>query len=127
MSEFYNAKVIASSRELTAKEQIRIKSQPTVKLDEVVGTDGTFFVTEMVTGYVLLGVHNEKAQGEKDYQTLLVEVEGGKYYSTGSKAFIESFMEIFNELAGAEEFSLEVYRVESRNFKGKTFLKCIPV
>lgn len=123
----YKAKVADASRELTAKEKIMLKdTSNAISLDEM--TQEAQFNNEKVIlnidYYVTIDVHNDKAD-DKDYQQfILVDKEGKKYY-TGSTSFINNFIDIFEELTEAgEEVTIEIYRKESKNYKGKEFITC---
>lgn len=123
----YKAKVCEASRELTAKEKIMLKdTSNAISLDEM--TQEAQFNNEKVVlnidYYVTIDVHNDKAD-DKDYQQfILVDKEGKKYY-TGSTSFINNFIDIFEELTEAgEEVTIEIYRKESKNYKGKEFITC---
>lgn len=123
----YKAKVSESSRELTAKEKIMLKDTSNAfSLDEM--TQEAQFNNEKlilnIDYYVTIDVHNDKAD-DKDYQQfILVDKEGKKYY-TGSTSFINNFIDIFEELTEAgEEVTIEIYRKESKNYKGKEFITC---
>lgn len=123
----YKAKVADSSRELTAKEKIMLKDTSNAfSLDEL--TQEAQFNNEKlilnIDYYVTIDVHNDKAD-DKDYQQfILVDKEGKKYY-TGSTSFINNFIDIFEELTEAgEEVTIEIYRKESKNYKGKEFITC---
>lgn len=123
----YKAKVCESSRELTAKEKIMLKDTSNAfSLDEM--TQEAQFNNEKlilnIDYYVTIDVHNDKAD-DKDYQQfILVDKEGKKYY-TGSTSFITNFIDIFEELTEAgEEVTIEIYRKESKNYKGKEFITC---
>lgn len=123
----YKAKICESSRELTAKEKIMLKDTSNAfSLDEL--TQQAQFNNEKlilnIVYYVTIDVHNDKAD-DKDYQQfILVDKEGKKYY-TGSTSFINNFIDIFEELTEAgEEVTIEIYRKESKNYKGKEFITC---
>jgi hypothetical protein len=123
----YKAKVADASRELTAKEKIMLKDTSNAfSLDEL--TQKAQFNNEKVIlnidYYVTIDVHNDKAD-DKDYkQFILVDKDGKKYY-TGSTSFINNFIDIFEELTEArEEVTIEIYRKESKNYKGKEFITC---
>lgn len=123
----YKAKVCESSRELTAKEKIMLKDTSNAfSLDEM--TQEAQLNNEKlilnIDYYVTIDVHNDKAD-DKDYQQfILVDKEGKKYY-TGSTSFINNFIDIFEELTEAgEEVTIEIYRKESKNYKGKEFITC---
>ncbi len=123
----YKAKVCESSRELTAKEKIMLKdTSNAISLDEM--TQEAQFNNEKVIlnidYYVTIDVHNDKAD-DKDYQQFILVDKDGKKYYTGSTSFINNFIDIFEELTEAgEEVTIEIYRKESKNYKGKEFITC---
>lgn len=123
----YKAKVADSSRELTAKEKIMLKdTSNAISLDEL--TQEAQFNNEGVRlnidYYVTIDVHNDKAD-DKDYQQFILVDKDGKKYYTGSTSFINNFIDIFEELTEAgEEVTIEIYRKESKNYKGKEFITC---
>lgn len=123
----YKAKVCESSKELSPKEKIMLKDTSNAfSLDEL--TQEAQFNNEKlilnIDYYVTIDVHNDKAD-DKDYQQfILVDKEGKKYY-TGSTSFINNFIDIFEELTEAgEDVTIEIYRKESKNYKGKEFITC---
>ena len=123
----YKAKVCEASRELTAKEKIMLKdTSNAISLDEM--TQEAQFNNEKVVlnidYYVMIDVHNDKAD-DKDYQQFILVDKDGKKYYTGSTSFINNFIDIFEELTEAgEEVTIEIYRKESKNYKGKEFITC---
>lgn len=123
----YKAKVADSSRELTAKEKIMLKDTSNAfSLDEL--TQEAQFNNEKlilnIDYYVTIDVHNDKAD-DKDYQQFILVDKDGKKYYTGSTSFINNFIDIFEELIEAgEEVTIEIYRKESKNYKGKEFITC---
>lgn len=123
----YKAKVCEASRELTAKEKIMLKdTSNATSLDEL--TQEAQFNNEKVTlnvdYYAIIDVHNDKAD-DQDYQQYILVDKDGKKYFTGSTAFINNFIDIFEELTEAgEAVTIEVYRKESKNYKGKEFITC---
>jgi len=123
----YKAKVADSSRELTAKEKIMLKDTSNAfSLDEL--TQEAQFNNEKlilnIDYYVTIDVHNDKAD-DKDYQQFILVDKDGKKYYTGSTSFINNFIDIFEELTEAgEEVTIEIYRKESKNYKGKEFITC---
>lgn len=123
----YKAKVADASRELTAKEKIMLKDTSNAfSLDEL--TQEAQFNNEKlilnIDYYVTIDVHNDKAD-DKDYQQFILVDKDGKKYYTGSTSFINNFIGIFEELTEAgEEVTIEIYRKESKNYKGKEFITC---
>lgn len=120
--EGYSVKIEFASKELTAKERVMLKDTTNaVSLDEA--TQGAPLVIDPAY-YVTLMVHNEKAE-DKDYKKHVIVDKAGTKYVTGSESFITSFMDIMDEMEGTdEEFQIQVYRMPSKNYKGKEFLTC---
>lgn len=118
----YNVTISSASRELSARERIAIKDfSNAIPLDEAT-KDGKLVITPV--DYAVLDVHNEKSDN-KDYKKFVVIDAAGTKYVTGSENFFDSFMEIREEMSGEdEEFSIEVYQKESKNYKGKSFITC---
>ena len=121
--EGYSIKVIDASRQLTAKEKIAFKDFGlAAQLDDVVTETGLII---NVKDYVVLQVHNEKSDN-KDYTKFLLIDENGEKYITGSEPFWTTFKDIWDEISDEPdvEWSLKVYKLESKNYKGKQFLTC---
>lgn len=121
--EGYSVKVIDASRQLTAKEKIAFKDFGfAAQLDDVVTETGLII---NVKDYVVLQVHNEKSDN-KDYTKFLLIDENGEKYITGSEPFWTTFKDIWDEISDEPdvEWSLKVYKLESKNYKGKQFLTC---
>ena len=118
----YSVNVAETSKELSAKERIQIKDTTNaVKLDEVTQTEPVTIYPDV---YAVLDIHNEKSEN-KDYKNYVVIDRDGTKYVTGSDSFWSSFMEIAKEMANeAEEWGIQVYRKESKNYKGKEFITC---
>lgn len=119
----YSVTIKESSKELTARERIMLKDTTNaIKLDEVAGGDTPFVMTP--AAYAILAVHNEKAQDGKDYEQYIILTEDGTKYVTGSSSFWNSFISIWQEMEGEDAYSIEVYKRDSKNYKGKQFLTC---
>lgn len=118
----YESKVIKCSKEIKARERVWLKDvTDAIRLDEST-RGGELIITPAY--YAIIGIHNEKAD-DTDYENyVVVDVTGNKFV-TGSGSFFKSFMEIYNEMHDEdEEYSIKVYQVESKNYKGKTFITC---
>lgn len=121
--EGYSAKVKYASIELTAKQRIAIKdTSSAIKLDEATKDNNVIIAPEF---YAIIEVHNEKSD-TKDYEKIVIQdKDSGERYTTGSKPFISTFVDIWDDMSGEdEEWKIEVYPKESTNYKGKTFLTC---
>lgn len=123
----YEAKIAYASRDLPAKERIRITDfSHSVQLDDTVLPD-----QPMVIDYdyhVIVSVHNEHAKGDqKDYNKTIICDKSGNTYITGSESFtsaMEYILRSMNEVDPDEDITLECYKVPSKNFQGKYFLTC---
>jgi hypothetical protein len=115
--------ITEASKEFTARERIMVKDTTNaIKFDEVVTTDSSFVLTPVA--YAVLSVHNEKSKDNKDYKQYIVIADDGNKYITGSSSFWNSFISIWEEMGDEEKFSIEVYKKDSKNYKGKQFLTC---
>lgn len=123
----FDVKISEASRELSARERISFKDlSNAVSLDRELHDESDRVVINPVA-YAVLNVHNEHSKKEKDYTKFLVIDRGGTKFVTGSKTFFEAFLSIFKEMAEAapdEEYSVEVYKIPSKNYNGKYFLSC---
>lgn len=118
----FESKISESSRELSARDRIRLKdTTDAIKLDEATA-EGELVITPKA--YAILSVHNDKAD-DPDYEQYIIEGDDGQKYVTGSQSFWNSFKAIWDEMADEdEEYSIKAYRVPSKNYKGKDFLTC---
>lgn len=118
----YSVAIKESSRELTAKQRIALKdTTEAVKLDEATQVEPVIINVDM---YAVLDIHNEKSENP-DYENYIVVDKDGTKYATGSSSFWSSFIDIFTEMEGEDEaWTLKVYRVPSKNYKGKDFITC---
>lgn len=119
----YEVAIGFCSKELTAKERIMLKdTTDAIKLDEAT-KEGSILINPDF--YAELNVHNEKAKDNKDYSQAIIVDKGGQKYVTGSQSFWDSFQNIADEMNDSdEEWSIKVYRVPSKNYKGKEFISC---
>ena len=126
--ENYVATIVESSRELTAKERVMYKdfSNATSLVDYVSASreSGEKAILD-VADYVVIDVHNPKAQDNTDYTVyLIIDKTGNKYY-TSSQAFWSAFNNIATEMKGSdEEWGIEAVLIPSKNYKGKEILTC---
>lgn len=118
----YSVKITDTSKELSARERVAVKDTTNaISLDEA--TKDSPLVID-IDYYVSLDVHNEKSE-DKDYKKYIVVDKAGNKYVTGSESFFTSMVEILEEMSDSgEEFQIEVYRMPSKNYKGKEFLTC---
>lgn len=120
--EGYSVNIREVSRSITAKERVMLKDTTNaISLDEVTQEGKFIFEPDY---YAILDVHNEKSD-DKDYIKYVIVDKAGTKLVTGSESFFTSFKSIMDEMAGCnEEFSIEVYRMPSKNYKGKEFITC---
>lgn len=118
----FEVQIKDSSKELTAREKIRLKdTTDAVKLDEATQEEP---VVIKPVAYAILAVHNDKAD-DKDYEQYIIEDADGTKYVTGSESFWNSFIGIYEEMVGEEEdWSIKAYRMPSKNYTGRDFLTC---
>ena len=121
--EGYKVNIISCTRDLTAKERIMLKDTTNaVSLDEATASGS---VVIPYAYHAILDIHNEKSESQ-DYQKVVVVDTAGTKYTTGSEAFISALGDIVSEMleAGEQDFEIEVYRKDSKNYKGKQFITC---
>ena len=120
--EGYSVKIREVSKNISAKERVMLKDTTNaIALDDV--TKDAKFVFEP-DYYAILDVHNEKSE-DKDYVKYVIVDKAGTKMVTGSESFFTSFKSIMDEMDGCdEEFSIEAYRMPSKNYKGKEFITC---
>lgn len=123
--EGYSAKVTFVSKPVSAKEKIMLKDTTNcVSLDEATQEVDRLMISPDY--YAIVAVHNEKSE-DKDYEKYVVVDKGGTKYVTGSNSFITALREIMDDMAAEapeEDYGIEVYRRESANYKGKSFITC---
>lgn len=119
----YSVKVVECTKDLTAKERVKIKDTTNaIKLDEA--TQGGAIVIAYAY-HAVIAIHNEKLD-DPDYRQYVVVDTAGNKYVTGSESFFTAMTEIVDEMsaAGETDYELEVYRMDSKNYKGKQFITC---
>lgn len=118
----FEAKIREASKELTAKERVKFKDTTNaVQLDDATKENPLVISPDF---YVILDIHNESSE-DKDYVKYIVADKAGNKFVTGSESFFTAFKSIFDEMGGTDEdYEIEVYRLPSKNYKGKEFLTC---
>ena len=121
--EGYTVKIEESSQELKGKQRIIMKdTSDALKLDEA--TEGGNSIIIKVEKWAILKVHNEKAD-DKEYENYIIVDNEGHKFVTGSQSFWSSFINIYEEMKDEdEEWAIKVYRLPSKNYKGKEFITC---
>lgn len=119
----YSVEIIEATKELSAKERIMMKdTTDALKIDEL--TEGENALLINPTDYVILSVHNDKAENQ-EYEQILILADDGNKYITGSTTFINTFKDIYLEMQDCgEPWGIKVYKKPSKNYKGKFFLTC---
>ena len=121
----YEVNIVSSTRELSPKEKIKLKDlSNSINLDNATQAEGKVVIN--YDYHVILNIHNEKSKDRKDYQNVVVVDKDGTKYNTGSESFLTTLEDITDEMldAGETDFSIEVYRKDSKNYKGKQFITC---
>jgi len=119
----YSATIKSSSQELTKKERIQLAdTSNAVQLDKA--CEGASIVINPDL-WAILQIHNEKSDN-KDYEVYIIVDEGGVKYTTSSEAFWTTFINIYNEMKDEteEDWAIEVYHKDSKNYVGKQFITC---
>ena len=120
MSKTFSVDIIESTRELTKREKVFLKSFDSLsRIDEEL-ENGEFVMA--VDGYVHVSVHNENSS-DKDYEKIVIMGDAGFTYITGSKTFIERIKDIWEDMEG-EPFCVSVFSRESKKYSGKKYITC---
>lgn len=105
-------------KDLTARERVKIKDTAAmVKLDEATKTGDVIITPEF---WAVLNITSDEYDPREAF--VVADKDGTMYY-TGSTAFMASFTEINDEMAG-EEYQIRVYRAPSKKREGKDFITC---
>lgn len=121
----YKVEIQEASKAFTKRETIKIKDvSNAVKFDEIAECSPVVITP---AAYAVLLVHNDKSEN-KDYPLYIILDKDDNKYMTGSDSFWNSFIDIWVEMTEGvdepEEFEIEVYKKDSKNYKGKKFLTC---
>ena len=118
----YSVKIVNASKELSARDRVAVKDTTNaIALDDAT-KDSPLVIA--IDYYVELAVHNEKSE-DKDYTKYVMVDKSGNKFVTGSESFFTAMLEIMDEMADSgEDFEIQVYRMPSKNYKGKEFLTC---
>ena len=118
----YSVKIVNASKELSARDRVAVKDTT-----NAIGLDDATKDSPLVIAidyYVELAIHNEKSE-DKDYKKYVVVDKSGNKFVTGSESFFTAMLEIMDEMSDSgEDFEIQVYRMPSKNYKGKEFLTC---
>ena len=118
----YSVKIVNASKELSARDRVAVKDTTNaIALDDAT-KDSPLVIA--IDYYVELAVYNEKSE-DKDYKKYVVVDKSGNKFVTGSESFFTAMIEIMDEMSDSgENFEIQVYRMPSKNYKGKEFLTC---
>lgn len=120
--EGYKVEIRKVSKQITAKERVMLKDTTNaIALDELTQQGKVIIDPDF---YAILNVTNPKSE-DKEYVKYIIVDKAGTKYVTGSESFFSAFIDIMDEMTDTgEEFSIEVYRMPSKNYKGKEFITC---
>lgn len=118
----YSVKIVNASKELSARDRVAVKDTTNaIALDDAT-KDSPLVIA--IDYYVELAIHNEKSE-DKEYKKYVVVDKSGNKFVTGSESFFTAMLEIMDEMSDSgEDFEIQVYRMPSKNYKGKEFLTC---
>lgn len=121
----YKATIISTNKELTGKQKIMLKDTTSaIRLDEATQEAPVIIKPTL---FAQLHIENENSESGEYENYIFMDEETGEKYVTGSASLWRSFMDIVEEMEDAgddEEWSIKIYRVPSKNYKGKDFLTC---
>jgi len=117
-----NVTIKEKSRELTAKEKLIVDDYSNViKLNDECDKAP---VTIAPSYYVITTIQED---GKEPFDQIMILDKSNKKYVTGSTAFINSFLKIFNAMTEAdplEDYQISVFKKDSKNYAGRKFLTC---
>lgn len=124
----YSAEIVEASREFSARERVMFKdTQNAISMNdyaEQAKSEGAKAIIDNVKDYVHIMIHNEKSE-DKDYDNYIIVDGAGVKFVTGSQAFWNSFMDIYNEMKDeTEPWGIQLNLIPSKNYKGKNVLTC---
>ena len=122
MSREYEAKVVETSMELTAKQRVMLKdTSDAIKIDESAKVEDLIID---VADYAVIDIHNSQAENT-DYSVYVLIDQQGQRYVTGSDVFFEKFKGIWDEMKDSgEDWQLRCFRAPSKSRSGQFFLNC---
>lgn len=121
----YYCEVVNSSKELSAKEKVKIKdTQDAISINAQIAEQASAVLIN-VDFYAKLKIHNEKATPNTDYEVVVIVDKDGQKWVTGSESFMRQFETIMDDMEDCEEeWTLKVYGRPSKNFTGRDFITC---
>ena len=118
----YKQNVIASSKELSKKDLLRLKdTSAALSLNDLVKTDGEK-LRLIITDYAYLEVETD----QESFNKMILTDTDFNQYQTGSEVFAKSIQEIFTDLEDELEDGviIDVFKKKSNNQTG-FFLNCV--
>lgn len=120
--EGYKVTIRSSSRELTGKEKLKLMDFSNAEQLTDLTADSPIVIKPAL--YAVCDVHNDKSD-HKDYVKYVIIDSSGNKYVTGSESFWSSYMNIVNAMEGEpDDWEIECYQDESKNYAGRKFLTC---
>lgn len=116
----YTAKINSSIKELSKRECVMYKDTTNCKQLDTIITDDSDIIID-IDNIIVLDVHNDKAKDNTDYKKYIIVDKSGEKYITGSESFYRAVTDIYEELDG-EDVSVKCYKMESKNYPGKSFI-----
>lgn len=115
----YKTTITETSAELTAREKLMMEdTTDAAKLNDI---EEELIISPKA--YAILHGEDDEGVNEPYDKIIVIDTEGNKY-TTGSKAFRDNFLKIWNVMSEeAEPYQIKVYKVKSRNRDG-SFLTC---
>ena len=125
MARTFSTTSTKCSKELTKKESVLLKdTSDALTLNDAVQGEPIILKPVM---WAELAVHNEKAKDaqSKDYDCYLIVDDNGHKYKTGSQAFWNAFIDIWEDMEDSDEpWELKVYKLPSKNGNFQDFITC---
>lgn len=118
----YEQRVIASSKDLTKKDLLRLKdTSAALKLNDEVKADGSK-LRLIITGYAFLEVETDS----ETFKKLVLTDSDMNQYQTGSEVLGNSIVQIFEDLGDEIEDGVvvDIFKKKSKNQNG-SFLNAV--
>ena len=126
MSTEYNVSIIADSGNLSKKDLLNIKGRLHENKIEDVMRDVDTSVIITPRGYARLHVNNPNAKPgmASEFDVFVVVADEGNF-STGSKTFAETFVDIYDVMKDeTDPWAIGIDKIPSKNYTGKYFYSC---
>lgn len=118
----YKVDIVSCTDDLSAKERVMLKDVTEAKKLDDMTQQGAIIISPKM--YATLHVTNDKADNG-EYDLYVIVDKDNEKYVTSSESFWTSFLDITAEMENeTEDWSIKVYRMPSKNYKGKEFITC---